>query len=103
MFKSLILASALVFATLGMQACFWSGPSGQYASTHTVCDSNGNNCLACDDYNNCQRSDAQYRSSPRYGSSTHRVCDTQGYNCLTCDSNNSNCQSTARSSWGFIF
>jgi hypothetical protein len=31
------------------------------------------------------------------------VCDAQGSNCLNCDANNSNCQSTARSYWGFIF
>ena len=29
MFKLLLFASFLVFATLGMQACFWSGPSGR--------------------------------------------------------------------------
>lgn len=97
MFKTLAFASLLVLSMLGMQACFWSGPSGQYASTHSVCDTNGNNCLACDDNNNCQRADAQY------GSSRHNVCDDQGYNCLSCDSNNTNCQSTARSYWGFIF
>jgi hypothetical protein len=104
MFKSLVLASFLGLAMLGMQGCFWSGPSGPYASgpyasTHTVCDTNGNNCLACDDNNNCQRNDAQYASSRR------TVCDSQGYNCLNCDSNNNNCESssTARSYWGFIF
>lgn len=106
MFKLLLFASFLVSATLGMQACFWSGPSGQYApgpyastATHTVCDAQGYNCLACDDNNNCQRSDAQYASS------RHTVCDYQGNNCRSCDSNNNNCESssTTKSYWGFIF
>lgn len=53
-FKQLVLGSFLVFAMLSLQACFWSGPSGQYASTtHTLCDNNGGNCLACDDNQNC--------------------------------------------------
>jgi len=102
MFKPFVLAVIFTFTMLSMQACFWSGPSGQYApgpyaSTHSVCDTNGNNCLICDDNNNCQRTDS------KYGSSRHQVCDAQGNNCLDCDSNNSNCQSTARSYWGFIF
>jgi hypothetical protein len=95
MFKSLVLASFLGFAMLGLKGCFWSGPSGQYAATHSVCDTNGNNCLACDYANNCQRAGD--------GSGRHQVCDAQGSNCLNCDANNSNCQSTARSYWGFIF
>jgi hypothetical protein len=97
MFKALIIAPLLAFAMLGLQGCFWASGPPQYASTHTVCDTNGNNCLACDGDNNCQHAGAQY------GSSGHRVCDAQGNNCLNCDSSNSNCQSMARSYWGFIF
>jgi hypothetical protein len=97
MFKALIIAPLLAFAMLGLQGCFWASGPPQYASTHTVCDTNGKNCLACDGDNNCQHADAQY------GSSGHRVCDAQGNNCLNCDSSNSNCQSMARSYWGFIF
>lgn len=101
-FKQLVLGSFLVFAMLSLQACFWSGPSGQYASTtHTLCDNNGGNCLACDDNQNCHRTDAQ--DGTPYGPSRHAVCDAEGENCLNCDLNNTNCQSTARSYWGFIF
>jgi hypothetical protein len=105
MYKPLILTALAALAMLGMQACFYTGSSGPYASslpsvtTHTVCDTNGNNCLACDDNNNCERADSQYGSSSR-----HSVCDADGNNCLNCDSNNNNCQSTtARSHWGFFF
>jgi hypothetical protein len=98
--KIVILAAVLSVATFGLQACFYEseppGQYGQYQSTHTVCDVNGNNCLACDaNNNNCRRVDTQYGSD-------HTVCDAQG--CVTCDANDTNCQSnTARSSWGFFF
>jgi hypothetical protein len=98
--RVVILAAVLSVATLGLQACFYgSGPPeqyGRYQSTHTVCDVNGNNCLACDANNtNCERIDTQYGSD-------HTVCDAHG--CMICDANNTNCQSnTARSSWGFFF
>jgi hypothetical protein len=71
MYTKTILAVALALAMMGMQACFYSGPSrhwngqgyrdndpqyGQYESTHTLCDSNGNHCAVCDaDNDNCQR------------------------------------------------
>jgi hypothetical protein len=98
--RVVILAAVLSIATLGLQACFYgSGPTeqyGRYQPTHTLCDVNGNNCLACDANNtNCHRIDTQYGSD-------HTVCDAHG--CMTCDANNTNCQSnTARSSWGFFF
>lgn len=71
MYKPLILTALAALAMLGMQACFYTGSSGPYASslptvtthtitvtTHTICDTNGNNCLACDDNNNCERTDS---------------------------------------------
>ena len=67
MYKPLILTALAALAMLGMQACFYTGSSGPYTSslpsvtTHTVCDTNGNNCLACDDNNSCERTDAHYR------------------------------------------
>jgi hypothetical protein len=79
MYKPLILTALAALAMLGMQACFYTGSSGPYTSslpsvtTHTVCDTNGNNCLACDDNNSCERTDAQYGSSSR-----HSVCDADG-------------------------
>jgi len=102
MSKAIILAAVLSVATFGLQACFYRSSSPgqygqyrQYQSSHTVCDVNGNNCLACDaNNNNCRRVDTQYGSN-------HTVCDAHG--CLDCDANNNNCQGTARSSWGFFF
>jgi hypothetical protein len=101
--KIVLLATVLSVATLGLQACFY-GPSqpwryGQYGQSqpdHTVCDVNGNNCLACDaDNNNCRHVDTQYGAN-------HTVCNDHG--CMTCDARNTNCQSnTAKSSWGFFF
>lgn len=97
--KIIILAAVLSFVSFGLQACFYesSPPAqyGQYQSSHTVCDVNGNNCLACDaDNSNCRRTDTQYGSN-------HTVCDDHG--CSSCDANNTNCQRTANSSWGFFF
>lgn len=100
--KIVILAAMTSVATLGLQACFYgsSQPApyaqySQYQSSHTVCDVNGKNCLACDaNDNNCRRTDTQYGSN-------HTVCDSHG--CMACDANNANCQGTTKSSWGFFF
>lgn len=102
MCKRVILAAVLSAVALGLQACFYRssppaqyGQYGQYQPSHTICDVNGNNCLACDANNtNCRRVDAQYGSS-------RTVCDAHG--CVVCDANNANCQGTPKSSWGFFF
>lgn len=84
-----IFAAMLGLAILGLQACFFESPYGsqsqygQYGSGHTICDVQGNNCLACDSgNNNCQRTDGQYGSSGQYGASG---------------------QSGSGHSWGFFF
>jgi hypothetical protein len=100
--RTTMFVVVLSFAAFGLQACFYrSSSSGQYGhysqyqAHHTVCDVNGNNCLACDaDDNNCRRVDTAYGSN-------RMVCDAQG--CVSCDANNTNCRSEARNSWGFFF
>ena len=39
MFKLLLFSSFLVFATLALQACFWSSPSGQICAWAVCIDS----------------------------------------------------------------
>jgi hypothetical protein len=76
MYTKTLLAVALAFAMMGMQSCFYSGPSrhwngqgyqdqgyqdnepqyGHYESRNTLCDSNGGHCVVCDaDNDNCRR------------------------------------------------
>jgi len=71
MYTKIILTMALALTMMGMQACFYSGPSrnwddqgyqdndsryGQYESKHKLCDSNGSHCVMCDEDNdNCRR------------------------------------------------
>ncbi len=71
--KRIIFAAILSAAAFGLQACF-------YWSSPP----------------------AQYG---QYGQSQpgHTVCDVNGHNCLACDANDTNCQGTAKSSWGFFF
>jgi hypothetical protein len=99
----LIVAVMTGSATLGAQGCFYPsyGPDqSQYGSSHTVCDTNGNNCLVCDaDNSNCHRVDSQ-------SGSNHTVCDDHGNNCMVCEADNRNCRpidshSRSGGSWGF--
>jgi len=102
--KIVFLATILGVATIGLQGCFYGssqpdryGQYGQYQPGHTVCDVNGNNCLACDaNNNNCRRVDTQYGAN-------HTVCNDHG--CIACDANDPNCPgaSPTRGSWGFFF
>jgi hypothetical protein len=116
MFKPLIRGALLAAALIGTQGCFYSSPPARYGAgpygSHTICDTNGNNCLACDgDNNNCQsigtQNGAQYggqygpQYGTQYGSGSHTVCNDHG--CQNCDSSNNNCQPLAGSSWGFFF
>lgn len=71
MYRKAFLAVGLALAMMGMQACFYSGPSrdwsgrgyqdndpqyGRNEGSRTLCDSNGNHCAVCDaDSDNCQR------------------------------------------------
>ena len=73
MSRTVMLAMVLGVAMLGLQACFYGTSSPARNGQYT-----------------------QYQSS-------HMVCDVNGNNCLACDASNTNCQSTARSSWGFFF
>ena len=78
MYRKTIFAVMLAFAMMGMQSCFYSGPSRHW---------NGQGY---------QDNDPQY--GPQYGS-RHTVCDNDGRNCAVCDADNDNCRRTANNSW----
>ena len=111
MLKPFIRGALLATLMIGTQGCFYSNPPIQYGGgpygSHTICDTNGNNCLACDgDNSNCQSVGTQNgpQYGTQYGSSNHTVCNDHG--CQNCDSSNNNCQPLAGSSgssWGFFF
>jgi hypothetical protein len=65
----LMVTAIAGLATVATQGCFyhsWQDQGPQYGSAQTVCNTNGNNCMACDaDNQNCHPVDVQSGSTQK--------------------------------------